>query len=449
MGRHSHTQRLIVWLNGLPVGEWDAAPGRNAFGYFDEWIQDDQGRPLSLSLPFTPSNERYRGELVANYFDNLLPDRDLIRKRLAQRFKTGGVEPYQLLSEIGRDCVGAIQLLPPDEEPQNLYQIVGRPLDEPAIAKILRNATSTEPLRFDDDDHDLRLSIAGAQEKSALLFHQNQWLYPGGSTPTTHILKLPLGIVGNMQADMRTSVENEWLCSKIVAAFGLPVAHCDISTFEDQKVLVVERFDRKYSADGKWIVRLPQEDFCQVTGTAPLHKYQADGGPGIINIMDVLLGSDQKIIDRRNFFKTQLIFWLLAAIDGHAKNFSIAHLPGSQYRATPLYDVLSAHPVIGTGQNQYAPQKVKLAMAIRGSKNYYEIAQIQRRHWTKMAQQVGLGNHVAEEIIVEVLAAVNGVVDAMYNLLPVDFPIDVAQSILDGILHQSDKLSAMPPFDQR
>ncbi|WP_061542130.1 type II toxin-antitoxin system HipA family toxin [Collimonas fungivorans] len=443
MGRRSHTQRLVIWLNGIAVGQWTAAPGRPSFNYFDAWLEDEQGRPLSLSLPFTPNNEPYRGELVSNYFDNMLPDSDPIRRRLAQRFQTGGIEPFQLLAAIGRDCVGAVQLLPAGEEPVGLFSIAGQPLDESGIARLLRRSTSAAPLSRDDEENDLRLSIAGAQEKTALLRHQGQWLLPAASTPTSHILKLPLGLVGHMQADMRTSVENEWLCSKIVEAFGLPVAFCDIACYEDQKALIVERFDRRLSADASWIVRLPQEDFFQATGSSALHKYQADGGPGIADIMDVLLGSEQANIDRRNFFKAQLLFWLLAATDGHAKNFSIAHHPGGRFRATPLYDILSAHPILGAGNNQLAPQKARLAMAVRGSANYYHLEQIQRRHWDKMARQVGLGAHAAEEIIEELIAASGGVAEAVSRQLPADFPGDVAESILTGMLRQCEKLQAM------
>lgn len=445
MGRRAHTQRLAIWLNGIRVGHWTAGPGRTTFAYLEEWINDEQGRPLSLSMPFTPTNAPYQGALVANYFDNMLPDSEPIRRRLAQRFHTGGTDPFHLLAAVGRDCVGAAQLLPADEAPAGLFSITGKPLDEHGIAQLLRGTTSAAPLGRDDEELDLRLSIAGAQEKNALSFHQGQWLLPTGSTPTTHIFKLPLGLVGNMQADMRSSVENEWLCSNIVAAFGLPVAPTRIARFEDQKVLIVERFDRKLAGDGSWIIRLPQEDFCQATGTSPLHKYQADGGPDIIDIMDILSGSQNAQADRRNFFKAQLIFWLLAATDGHAKNFSIAHLAGRKYRATPLYDILSAHPILGHGKNKLAPQRAKLAMAIRGSTNYYHLDQIQRRHWGKMAQQVALGPYIAEEIIEEVLAAAEGVAAAMVRLLPPDFPRDVANAILEGMLHYCGKLRAMPP----
>lgn len=84
-----------------------------------------------------------------------------------------------------------------------------------------------------------------------------------------------------MQADMRSSVENEWLCAKILAGYGLPVARCDIGQFGSQKALLVERFDRQLPSRGKYWLRLVQEDFCQATATPSSMKYERDGGPGI------------------------------------------------------------------------------------------------------------------------------------------------------------------------
>ena len=443
MGRRSHAQRLNIWLNGTPVGYWDASAGGNTLTYFEEWLADEQGRPLSLSLPFQPGNASYRGQVVQNYFDNLLPDSDAMRRRIAQHFRTAGIAPHQLLAAIGRDCVGAIQLLPIDEVPTDIFSINGEPLDERGVATLLRHTLAERPLGQGQEMDDLRLSIAGAQEKSALLWHQGQWQRPLGSTPTTHILKLPLGRVGAMQADMRTSVENEWLCSRIMQGFGLAVAPCEIAAFEDMKVLIVERFDRRLASDNSWIVRLPQEDFCQATATSPLHKYQADGGPGISKIMEILLGSELAEQDRWNFFKTQLVFWLLAATDGHAKNFSVVHLPGSRYRTTPLYDVLSAHPMIGTGAGKVAPQRAQLAMAVHGTQNYYHLQQIQRRHWVNHAMQVGLGAAAAETIITELLTAVDSVVAATYAQIPAGYPMDLAEAILQGMQRQRDRLARM------
>lgn len=430
-------------MNGIPVGYWETTRLGERLGYFDEWLADEQARPLSLALPFLPGNAPYRGQIVTDYFDNLLPDNDAIRRRLALRHQAGGTDAFQLLTKLGRDCVGAIQLLAEDETPSDLYEINGKVLNTAGIAQRLRSTTSDQALGQGDRDEDLRLSIAGAQEKTALLRHGGQWLLPHGSTPTTHIFKLPLGLVGHMQADMRTSAENEWLCSKIMDAYGIAVAGCEIENFEDQKALVVERFDRTPASDGSWIIRLPQEDMCQATATSPLRKYQADGGPGIARIMELLLGSDHADRDRKNFFKTQIIFWVLAATDGHGKNFSIAHLPGGRYRATPIYDVLSAHPVIGTGKNKISPQKAKLAMAVRGSSNHYLIEKIRRRHWIAQAQQVGLGAAAAEQLIEEVIESTAAVIGKVGAMLPDGFPADLAEAVVSGMKRHCAKLEHM------
>jgi hypothetical protein len=75
----------------------------------------------------------------------------------------------------------------------------------------------TQVLGFAGEDAALRVSIAGAQEKTALHQRDGRWYLPRGATPTTHILKLPLGLIGGMKLDMRDSVENEWLCARILA----------------------------------------------------------------------------------------------------------------------------------------------------------------------------------------------------------------------------------------
>ncbi|MDR3098526.1 MAG: type II toxin-antitoxin system HipA family toxin [Paraburkholderia sp.] len=442
MARTRQTNRLDLWMNGLPVGYWEIVRGVERLAYFETWRDDEQGRPLSLSLPFTPGNQPLRGAAVADYFDNLLPDSERIRRRIAARYRTAGITPFELLAVLGRDCVGALQLLPAGETPVDLENIEGKPLSVAAIARLLRDTTAAPPFGEHESVDDLRLSIAGAQEKTALLRHGNRWLLPMGSTPTTHILKLPLGLVGNMRADMRTSVENEWLCAKIVAAFGLPIASCEIAHFEDTKALVVERFDRRMARNGRWIVRLPQEDLCQATGTPGLHKYEADGGPGIESVMTVLGGSSRQADDRRHFFLAQLVFWLLAATDGHAKNFSIAHLPGSRYVATPLYDVLSAHPIIGRGRNQLPAQRASLAMAVRGRNAHYRIAQILPRHWIAQGQRVGFAAEQVEEMMATVAGATERVIGEVAAQLPRDFPLDVAEAIFAGMRRLARVLKA-------
>jgi len=181
---------------------------------------------------------------------------------------------------------------------------------------------------------------------------------------------------------------------------------------------------------------------CQATGTSALHKYASDGGPGIGEINDILSGSEHAATDRRNFYMTQMIFWLLAATDGHAKNFSIAHLPGNRYESTPLYDVLSAHPIIGTGANHLAEQKVKLAMPVRSKNVHYLVSQIQRRHWIAQGLRVGFPVADVEDMIDQLTAKTTSVIETVSSLLPHDFPLDVAEAIFKGMSRLNSKLAA-------
>src|SRR3569832_680099 len=135
--------------------------------------------------------------------------------------------------------------------------------------------------------------------------------------------------------------------------------------------LVVERFDRQLHSSGRYWLRLMQEDFCQATGTPYTLKYQADGGTGLADIAAVLRGADEPSRDLETLLRSQVLFWMLAATDGHAKNFSIRLLPGGHFRLTPLYDVLSAWPVIGKRANEVPLEKVKLAMALPGERPRY------------------------------------------------------------------------------
>jgi serine/threonine-protein kinase HipA len=187
------------------------------------------------------------------------------------------------------------------------------------------------------EDEDFRISIAGAQEKTALLRWKNCWHKPSGTTATTHILKPQIGRLPN-GIDLSCSVENEFFCLKLTAALGLPSAEVEIADFGGQRVLVVERFDRRWARDGR-LLRLPQEDCCQALSVPPSLKYEADGGPGIPAILNLLNGSDDPTADRHRVLKALVVFWLLGATDGHAKNFSIFLGPGGRFSATPLYDV--------------------------------------------------------------------------------------------------------------
>ena len=431
-------------MNGEFIGHWSVGPQGEELMYSVEWLNSPRSRPLSLSLPFMPRNRPHRGSVVRAYFENLLPESRQIRERVARRFRAGSTDAFDLLAQIGRDCAGALQLMPAGQDPGDVRRITGRPLSSDEVASELASAVATPALQgVGDDDGARRISIAGAQEKTALLRHEGQWWVPTGATPTTHIFKLPLGLVRHLKLNMRDSVENEWLCMHLLRAYGLPVADCEIARFGDQPVLIVERFDRRFAPGGHWVVRLPQEDMCQVTGTPPITKYESDGGPGIDGILEVLSGSSSRDVDRRNFLKAQILFWLLCATDGHAKNFSVFIGEGGTYRMAPLYDVLSAYPVLGDGGSQASAHKIKLAMAVRSKNAHWKIQEIRRRHWTAVARRHGMSDELGA-IVDELIGQTASVVAAAGAALPKAFPGYVAESILSGLQTGVERFAGMP-----
>jgi len=428
-------QSLMVAMNGEEIGTlYRDGDGAMSFQYATSWLQDVDARPISLSLPLR--SERHRGTAVFNFFQNLLPDSDAILTRMQTRFQVATTHPFDLLAAIGRDCVGAIQLYPANSQLPPVTSMTATPLTESQIAALLAGY-QTAPLGM-TEHNDFRISLAGAQEKTALLWFQGRWQQPLGSSATSHIFKLPIGRLEHHNIDLSDSCENEWLCLQIAKAFGFEAANAELATFGDKKVLIVERFDRRWSQNGQWLMRLPQEDFCQAMGIAPALKYQADGGPGVADSMKLLMGSRLASTDRETFFRTQILFWLLAAIDGHGKNFSLFIEAGSSYRLTPIYDVLSAFPLFASGGIQ--EKKAKMAMALEGKNRQYHVSMIQPRHFISTAEKIGFSVPKTIEMMQQMADATEQVITLVRANLPAGFPESISNAIFDGLNGQADKI---------
>jgi len=428
--------KLYIYMNGYEVGEYiQSGSGAQEFSYFDTWLERSNAIPISISMPLTDRN--HKGPAVYNYFDNLLPDSMEIRNRIQARFGARTNQPFDLLANIGRDCVGAIQLLSQRVE-VDVKKIEGTKLSEMEIAEELRNYKSL-PLGM-SKDLDFRISLAGAQEKTALLKHREKWYRPEGVTPTTHIFKLPIGRIEHAGIDLSDSVENEWLCMEIMRGFGLPVPLVSIEEFEDIKVLVVERFDRELSIDRSWIIRHPVEDMCQANGIAPALKYESEGGPGIFPIMDLLKSSIYPEDDRKQFMKSVFLFWLLGAIDGHAKNFSIFLKQRGRFQLTPLYDVISAYPL--AAKLEVEIKKIKMAMALEGKNKHYLWQKIMPRHWFDEAKKVDFPTTEMQSIIDKALGNLEPVIDQVQSNLPEGFPEEISKPVFQGMLEARQKFDA-------
>jgi serine/threonine-protein kinase HipA len=164
----------------------------------------------------------------------------------------------------------------------------------------------------------------------------------------------------------------------------------------------------------------------------------------MIDIAGVLRQSERPDADLETFLSAQILFWMLAAPDGHAKNFSVHLMPGGRYALTPLYDIMSIWPVEGDGGNQWSWHKAKLAMAVAGKNRHYLMKDIQRRNFNAMASRCFYGPD-AEPLIGRLIDATPAAIETVAAALPKGFPERVAERIFDGLRTSAERLAAMPP----
>ncbi len=432
--KRQHTP-LRVLMNNRLIGHFSKEPsGAVEFRYDENRLAWESAIPVSLSLPLR--EDAYHGAPVLAVFDNLLPDSDALRRRVAGKVGAEGTDAYSLLAKIGRDCVGALQFLPEDVDggTGDTTRIDGVPVGDQEIEDLLKNLVQA-PLGLGRDE-DFRISVAGAQEKTALLWHEGQWLKPRGTTPTTHLLKTQMGTLPN-GLDLSLSVENEYYCLKLMDAFGLPVNTAEIQMFGQTKALVVERFDRRWTQDGR-LLRLPQEDCCQALSVPPSRKYQSDGGPGMVDILRLLRASDVPADDQKQFLKALMIFWLIGATDGHAKNFSLFLRPEGRFFLTPLYDVLTAQPSLEA--RQIEKKQMKLAMSV-GDSQHYVLDRIAGRHVRQTAKKAGVRDALVEEAIKEISENAEPALRVVETLLPASFPESIHVAVSRSVRERLALLS--------
>ena len=433
MGRRRQRRVLEVYVGTTKAGSYArTASGATSFRYDPDWLSSARAFPITLSMPL--SDRVWSGERVRSYFDGLLPDDPTVREKIAAREDAESAGVFDLLAAIGRDCVGALRFIPEGSDPGDPAQMRYRSVDDREIAARLA-ALGTSPLGVQAED-DFRISIAGVQEKTAFLCVGNQWQLPLGATPTSHIFK-PAMKETPSGADLSDTPWNEWLCLNLCRGLGLASARAEVRIFDGKPVIVVERFDRLWR-DGV-LYRLPQEDLCQALGVPPTRKYQRDGGPSIIDVLDLLHGAVAPHEDRVAFMKAQIVYWLLAAIDGHAKNFSISLTPGG-YRLAPLYDVISAAPY-----PELSVHKIKLAMSV-GDRGHYRLKEIQPRHFYQTGQKAGLGVQAMDALFADLAARIEGAVEEAAALAAhAGMPESTSGAILAAVKSRAETMGMRGP----
>lgn len=371
------TKELTVLINDHVIGQvTQANSGRFEFSYADDWLANPSAIPLSLSMPL--SNPHHADDAIRPYMWGLLPDSEATLAAWGTRFGASPRNPYALLSHVGEDLQGAVQMVPPERLP-SLRQREG----------ITRLSTETLAERFRDlmrqpgstqfTPGGGQFSLAGAQPKKALYLVKGRWYEPRGRTPSTHILKPPI-------PNLAGQVENEAFCLRLAPLLGLPAPPIWIERFDDLPIVVIERYDRvrmdgrrKLPLDqsGGEVRRVHQEDCCQALKVMPQVKYQSEGGPGIKDIMALLSGSAKPSDDRDRFMRAQAYNFVIGGSDAHGKNYGLLLATRGRFRLAPLYDVISILPYASTRK------EAKLAMSID---RRYRFDEISPGHWEAQAR---------------------------------------------------------------
>lgn len=340
---------LAVFLSGQRVGTISQGSGLR-FRYEEAYLAQDDPTPLSLSMPVSALDHRNR--VVLAWVNGLLPADREVRARIAERGGVRATNPAALLTVIGLDCPGAVQVCPVDrvEEVHRPADLV--PVDDAWIGARLAVLRRDEAAWQIADE---RWSIGGGQSKFTLaLDAEGRWCDPRGAAASTHILK-PGVPTARLQA------LNEHVSLEVLRRVGIAAARSEYRDFDGQPALVVTRFDRVTRGDAAR--RIHAEDLCQALGNQT--TYERYGGPSAKDIVALLRARAPGAPER--FAEALMATYLLGSPDGHARNYSVL-LAGSRAVLAPLYDVASSLPydVVGEG----IMHQRKIAMSVGGQRTF-------------------------------------------------------------------------------
>lgn len=344
---------LAVWMYGKRIGLLSQRRGVLSFSYTADALELGIGRPLvSTSMPV--GREAYSGAVPKAFFGGLLPEGDA-RRMIAYDLGLEDQDVFGLLEALGRDCAGALVIIP--EADALVDEGVPEPISDSEVAERIRNLR-VAPLGVDQR---VRVSLAGMQEKLLLARVGDGWGLPVDGAPSTHIIKPRHPLLANL-------VANEALCMRVAHHLGVLAAAVEIHAFDDLEVLVVERYDRTPANGQELILRLHQEDFCQAHALDAERKYEERRGLSFRQCAQLLERWSPRPEELARLLDVMVLNVLVGNADAHAKNLSLLHTPSGEVRLAPAYDVMSTiyYPDVSTTPGMFVNDVRDIAAITRG-----------------------------------------------------------------------------------
>ena len=375
--------KLSVYFGESLAGHLESTAEKGIIFSYDVSYLDSGHPPISLSLPL--SDVEYSQKKCLPFFEGLLPEGD-VKRRISDFLHISETSTLKLLQDLGGECAGMISILPEGEinRTKNSYDFSldnYEPLAKEKLSEYIKNINTRPLLKAKAQ---LRLSLAGAQEKLPLVYKDSEFYLPQKGAPSTHIIK-PTG-----QGELSDLSANEYICMKLAERSGLRVPRTELMQIEGSEFLLIERYDRICQKNR--ISRIHQEDICQALGVLSDFKYQNDGGPSIADICDLLKTKTSiPLLELRAFLQYVLFNFIIGNCDAHGKNYSLI-LQDNFVKLAPIYDTVCT--LIYPNLTQ------KLSMKIG---KHVEIKKINCDDFAILAEQFGLKTKIVVDTYCELV----------------------------------------------
>ena len=408
-------ERLNVFLLGNHAGVLESERGRMTYRYLPEYLARQDAVPLSHTMPL--QDKTFDSQTTRTFFENILPP-EVVRKKLGKILHLSRNNIFGFLKAIGGDCAGAVSL-----HAETTVVETGKParmeLSKEETARILSGLRKT-PLNL-GAAKGFRISGTGAQDKLIACVDGGKVFLPLFGEPSTHILKPPV-------PDYPDSVFNEFFCMKLAARVGIPVSECDILFFKGEPCYCVRRYDRTVDESGK-VLRLHQEDFCQMLGVGQEEKYESEGGPSIRACFGLIREMQMGTVGQIDFIRRVVFNYLIGNGDAHGKNFSVLYR-GRRAILAPSYDLLCTEV--------YKSLARTCAMSIGGE---FSFDSITRKHFHRMAEECRIYPAAVLEEIDNLTGTIQSEASKLAEELNTTYPSPVYEKILSVIGRRIESLS--------